>query len=280
MNRKVISVGPWHGKFDLSTGSLTSLRIEKSPNLIFPWGLEIGDWISFFSQEIGSRNCKVLKKTITTKKNEVLSQFELILSKGHFLITQHDAFVPSGIVRTSKCLALDNSYLGDFVTRYVFKKEFVRNVIINGYVLYHRKTDKYYQYRTKEAVLVLNDYLLKIKTIEHQLPEKYTYFMYARDEPKDKWIIHARTLAEECDDEFIKIYTLRSDMILPRSLSRSMLKRRTIRRILWRFKERKVIPRIFYYPLSFQAVGNSFIPKNTGILIKTIITKEPKATCF
>lgn len=250
---------------DKETGCITSLKFGSSPNFIYPSGCETGNWRSFFTQEWGGINVEILEKKVEVSDKTVSSRYNIKLKKALIEVTQKDQLEDDILIRNYKLKALEDSYLGDFVIRYVFKSKFFNNTKIADDVLSHRNSNLYYQYPVKKAELFSNDFNVEIKVTKAIVPENMGLFIYVRDEPPDKWVTHIRAFVTK-PSNFIFKWSLYRNFTFPEFLTSLLTKSKKFVDFFWLCRE----TRLPHSPL--QLGGNVFIKKGTEIELESLLS--------
>jgi len=220
-------------------GFLEELKINKE-NIINSWGIETSDSSGFFSlNEKGCRQ-KIIEKKFQKTKNKIKGHIETKLPFSHWKIyVEEFQKTKNKIIRKNKLVCLEDSEFSDFVSRFRFKKDFIKNVEIGNKKLTHKKSNIYYQHPVKKVVLNLKSggriqiELNNFKTIGELKP-----VLYARDF-KEEWIIHVRLFPVNPKIKQIRICRSWYNKAIPKKIAKPFLAILPLRKFLWYRGEKK-----------------------------------------
>lgn len=212
-------------------GFIRELLINKK-NVIFPWGIETADSKGFFSlNEEGVRQ-KIISKNFHLKNKRLVGKIKARLPFSLWELKIDESFNKK-IIRKHELTCKENCQFNDFVSRFVFRKEFVKEVEIAGKKLIHRDTRFKYEYPVKSVKVSLKGggkiiiNLKKYKTIKFLEPT-----IYVRD-LKDRWIVHIRLFPKNPEIKQIKITRKSFNKALPQRFSDLILRSKRIKEFLW-----------------------------------------------
>lgn len=259
-----------------SKGHIESIILKKK-ELIFPWGIECGDSMGFFSQtDSGVRSSnEYLKIKITNSSSSSIQKVNL--SDGELIVGSNNQWNKKEIERNVYAKAVKDTFLMDFVLRYRFKKNIFHTAIINKKKIIHNKTNIYYQYPVKEAMLLGEDCKITIKLNEVETADIFKPYMYVRDF-EDEWIIHCRLLPEVFEKKVLKLNVPWYNKSIPQFLSNIILSIPILQKRTWYRTEKKkysswnLIGRFFKpssYPLAMLKAGK-IISINSTFFIETL----------
>lgn len=173
-------------------------------NIIYPWGIEIGDSYAFFSLEKGvGYRYKEIESDNSFDFGRYKYQKTVEMPDGKWRLEGIDYIENDKIVRKVKAICLEDTMFIDFVMRFRFKKELFNIANISGISIEHHNTNVYYQYPT-DKVALYGKYKIHINVLNSNVPNKMIPHMYVRDH-EDEWVVHARMIPCECDRKVIKL---------------------------------------------------------------------------
>jgi len=180
-------------QIDENSGQMTI----RPKGAVIECGFEIGDWLSYLSagRDATKATATVVESDITPDRMSLSHRIRLEM--GTFELTQTERINGNTIIREFDVLPLESGFLGDFVGRFSFPDCGDAVVSIDGRNIEHTNKNRYHQYHTDRVSLSGNFGRFVVETTKAELPDGMEYVMYARDEPPDNWVIHARVLA--CD---------------------------------------------------------------------------------
>jgi len=231
---------------------------------ILGWGFELGNWYSCFYQEkLAGVSSAVAFKKVNVQKNGVEAEFYIKLKKGKFKVNIKEKILKKcTIVREYTLEALEKSYIGDFVVRSVFLAEDIKEINFAKQNFIHYGNNIYYTQNVRTIILKTEFFDIESSVIEVLAPARMELVTYLRDEPPNKWVIHHRLLAKECEEHVLRIYKIVVDeKIFP------LLRIRKLRDFLWLLSERKGKK----LPFTIQSSGNILLQEHEELKIKTIL---------
>jgi len=211
-------------------------------------GFEIGDWLSYLSagRDATKATSTVIESDIT--RDRMSLSHRIRLETGTFELTQIERISGNTIIREFDVLPLEAGFLGDFVGRFSFPNCGDAVVSIDGKTIEHTNKNRYYQYNTHIASLSGNFGRFVVKTTRAELPDGMEYVMYARDEPPDTWVIHARALAMGTGTGVLRFH--RGPFIHSQALDRIVSRSSLIVERFRRLRERTRLPSR-YIPIQY-----------------------------
>lgn len=211
----------------------------KKENIILPWGVETSDSSGFFTlNEKGCRQ-RIIKKNLGVSEKSIKGFLEVELPHSHWKLEISEQFNQNKIKRKNTLLCLEDSEFNDFVSRFRFKKEFIKSVEIAEKKLFHKNSNIYYQFPVKEVLLNLkNKKRISIKINSYKTIHGLVPIMYARDSG-DEWVVHARLFPANPDKKQIKILRDWYNKAIPQGISDVLLSIKPIYNFLWYRGERK-----------------------------------------
>ncbi len=208
-------------------------------NIINPWGFETADSSSFFSLEknIGWRY-RILSEKYKYSSKLYSAYIMVEMKEGLWELFIDDKIIGKQIIRKVRANILEDSMFMDFVIRFRFKKDFIKNAEIANNIFYHKNSNIYHQFQEKKVILTSNIGTIKISLIDSIIPSKMAHYVYVCD-TSDEWVVHFRLLPIISDKEVIKICTnWAKTRPIPQSLSRLLLKNNKLKDSLWYRPER------------------------------------------
>jgi hypothetical protein len=168
------------------------------------WGIEFADARSFFTlKETGQF---IAQKTIveTQADTSFFSSRNIQLTNGTGVLTIEEQVTSQGIFRAHTFEAQTETLLLDFVSRFVFPKEWFERAMIHGQTIVHEDQNIYYQFpldaEGDQIQFEGKDGGVLIRVLKHSAPISFVPHIYVRDEP-GYWIAHIRFLP--CSDKTI-----------------------------------------------------------------------------
>lgn len=168
------------------------------------WGIEFADARSFFT--LKGNGQFITQETIVETQTDTsfFSLRNIQLTNGTGVLTIEEQVTSQGIVRTHAFEAQTETLLLDFVSRFVFPKEWFERAIIHGQTIIHEDQNIYYQFPLEAE----NDQIrfegkegdVLIHVLKHDAPVSFVPHIYVRDEP-GYWVAHIRFLP--CSDKVI-----------------------------------------------------------------------------
>lgn len=180
-----------------ANGNLNPFPIEAS--------FEIGDWYSFISATSSFNSTKDSQVRVPDSSTYVL-EHDIELSSGAVHLQQEETVQDASIEREISLTATEPIYLGDLVMRFVFQEEEKLKAIINGQEYEHRGSNYYYQYPVTKVQIKGSSGTFTIGLEDYEIPENMEMFMYVRDEPPDRWIVHIRALSMNTAYGIVRLY--------------------------------------------------------------------------
>jgi len=208
-------------------------------NIILPWGIETSDSKGFFT--LNKKGCreKIIKEEIKKNNDSILGFIKAELPNSKWRININEKYFKKKILRKNKLTCLSNCEFNDFVSRFRFKKEFIKSVEISGKKLFHKNSNIYYQFPVKEVIInLVNGQKLKIKINSVKTIEGLVPVMYVRDS-LNEWVIHARLFPKNPKIKQIKILRSWYNKAIPQGISNLLLSIKPIYNFLWYRGERK-----------------------------------------
>lgn len=161
------------------------------------WGIEFADARSFFSLIGKSQYISMEEKVLEKTDHTVFSKQFIQLTNGQGYLTRNEIVTEEGIKRTHQFEACSETVLLDFVSRYVFPKEWFDYAVIHGKRVEHQDQNIYYQFPLEETHDTIQfigfKKKVKIQVISSSAPSNFAPYLYVRDEP-GFWIAHIRFL--------------------------------------------------------------------------------------
>lgn len=240
-----------------TNGFIEKLEVD-GENIIMPWGIEFGDSSSFFSLTDGGwrNNQKVLRQEITA--TSIFARREVMMSEGRFILEYQEILQKNVVKRMATLIALEDSYLMDFVIRYRFIRELFDQGEISGQTILHKNSNIYYQYPVSHVTLV-GGRLVHIQLTSSATISKTNPYMYIRDY-KNEWIVHARILPTEFCREIVKLNTLWFNRALPDPVGHFLLDIPYLKNAIWYRSERAPYPK-------WHVIGKVFKPVAYGLFM-------------
>ncbi|MCX6715032.1 MAG: hypothetical protein NTX72_04410 [Candidatus Uhrbacteria bacterium] len=161
------------------------------------WGIEFADSRSFFT--LTGKSQYLSQETLAHEQGEstLLLKQRIHLTDGEGVLTINEQDSMEGVVRTHEFEAQKETHLLDFVSRYVFPKEWFDFAIIHGRRIEHQDQNIYYQFPlegTHDTIQFVGpDGNITIRVSAFESPASFTPYLYVRDEP-GSWIAHIRFL--------------------------------------------------------------------------------------
>jgi glycosyltransferase involved in cell wall biosynthesis len=207
-------------------------------NIINPWGVETADSSAFFSLEenVGYLYA-VNKEEYKASETNYSYSIDNTMVEGKWTINGVESIEEKNILRNLTLLCNEDSYFMDFVMRYRVRKKFVDYAVINDEKIYHKNSNKYFQYECKQVQLVGGNFDINITCENIKIPDSMKQVMYVRD-AKNEWIIHIRFLPKTWNKEVIKLCnSWYNTQTIPQYISNIVLKNKTLRKKLWYHNE-------------------------------------------
>lgn len=231
--------------------------VVNGENIVLPWGVEASDSGGFFSLNEQSNKTRIVVRKLSLQESGVKGFLKVKLPFSYWQLFIEEKYVKNRILRKNMLVCLEDSQFNDFVSRFRFKKNFIRSVEINGSELVHSDSRIYYQHPVDHVVLNLvsgGKIVIRIKsfkTVKGLVP-----MMYARD-VLDEWVIHARLFPSNPDIEQIRILRSWYDKAIPQWISNCLLAIKPLRNFLWYKSERDGYFPISAYGLVLSKKGDS-----------------------
>lgn len=219
-------------------GYIKELNINNQ-NIILPWGVETSDSSGFFTlNEEGCRQ-KIVKKDSRISKNSISIIIEARLPHSHWELNIDESIRDKSITRINRLTCLEDCQFNDFVSRFRFKKEFVKSIEIANKKLIHKDSNIYNQYPVKKVVVnLVSGKKIEIKIKSYKTIQGLEPVIYARDSGNE-WVIHARLFPKDPKIKQIKILRQWYNRAIPQWISNILLKIKPIYNFLWYRGERK-----------------------------------------
>lgn len=230
-------------------GSLENLSVD-GRNLIEPWGIEFADSNSFFSLEEGGWRSIRKEVTIQKEAKKLKGSMKVELSEGMFKLNFSDSVENNSIIRIASLVAIQDSWLLDFVLRFRFKKKYFHSAIIANQTIKHSNSNIYHQFPTNRVNLIGDKNTLQVNLTESKHPSNFSPFMYVRDSG-DEWIVHCRLLPSSPKKVILKLNVPWYNRALPDSASHYILYSNRLKQSLMyrgerrRFSKVNIIGRFF-----------------------------------
>lgn len=235
---------------------LVEKLIINNKNIIFPWGFETADSYSFFSLETGGFRNNVMKKEFHSTKSSNKVDLAVEMKEGAWKLNIDEKVKRRTITRSHKIITTKDSYIMDFVTRYVFRKEFFHTAKIADEEITHQNSNVYHQHPVRKAELIGDNFSAEIRILKAEHPKKFKQVMYVRDS-KDCWVVHVRLIPSEWDKEVVKICRSWYNRAIPQWVSNIMLRSDHIKNFLWYSGEtRKPNSILNAFPMVFLREGS------------------------
>lgn len=207
-------------------------------NIINPWGVETADSSAFFSLEDNFGYLyKVNHEEYKASDTEYCYSIDNSMVEGQWIINGVERIEGNNILRELTLVCKEDSYFMDFVMRFRIRKDCIDYAVINNEKIYHKNSNKYFQYECKQVELVGKDFDIHIKCGKINLPDTMKQVMYVRD-AKNEWVVHIRFLPKKWDKEVIKLcnswYNTQS---IPQSISKVLLRNTNLKKKLWYHNE-------------------------------------------
>jgi hypothetical protein len=243
-------------KVGFNKGLIEKLIINNE-NVIFPWGFETADSYSFFSLETGGFRNNVVKREFHSTKSSNKVDLEVEMKESAWKVGINEKVKTNSITRIHKLTTTKDSFIMDFVTRYVFKKEFFRTAKIASEEIVHQDSNIYHQYPVRKVELIGDNVSAEIKVLKADHSKKFKQVMYVRDS-KDCWVVHLRLLPTKWDKEVVKICRSWYNRAIPQWISNTVLKSNHIKNFLWyRGETRKPNSILNAFPMALLKKGET-----------------------
>jgi len=169
-------------------------------------GFEIGNWLSYVSA--GRDKTKAIHNVVNsqTSAGKIVMAHKVALGDYEFHVEQEERISNSILRRQFTVTPITLSLLGDFVVRFSFSDCGDADVIIDGKTITHQNRNIYHQYETDRVEIEGSDGRFEVETTDLSIPDGMDYVMYARDEPPDTWVIHARALTRNVDRGVLRFH--------------------------------------------------------------------------
>ncbi len=172
------------------------------------WGIEFADERSFFSLTGKSQFVSSVEKILEKTDRTLFSKQFIQLTNGQGFLTRNEIVSTEQIERMHQFEACSETYLLDFVSRYVFPKEWFDYAVIHGERVEHHNQNIYYQFPLDEAHDTIQFIGLKkivqIRVTSLSAPSSFVPYLYVRDEP-GFWIAHIRFLPSSDEKVITKL---------------------------------------------------------------------------
>ena len=174
--------------------------IYNGKNLVCtPWGAEVGNWTSFWSQEKESQNMSCCAIT----SNSLVNEF--YIPKFSLKVVQREQWSEDTLERTYSFFVTSHVFLGDVVNRLTFSAHSLTTAVVNGRSHLFEGKDRRYIAR-ENSVRLKNDVEVKIRAqyaVCERLSASFFPQLYVRDECNGAWAVHARWIAKYPGDKYI-----------------------------------------------------------------------------
>lgn len=219
------------------TKGYISQLLVRNRNVINSWSIEAADSHSAF--RLVDEGLRV-RKILTLRPNRDFLEGEVMVdaSEGKWKISYTEQARGSTIVRNANLTALEDSFLMDFVIRYVFKKSKFREGEINGRKIRHSDSYIYYQYPVREALLKGRSCDVTVKLVRNGGAGLFKPVMYISDQP-NAWSVHCRLLPKKIDKYVLKLCSEAYNDALPDLLAKPFVSIAKVRDALLYRGERK-----------------------------------------
>ena len=180
-----------------TNGLIEQLDLENGTILLRSSGFEVGDWISFASQEkMSGTRSKVKITSILFDEKRVECTFDVKLASGRLTVSTTETVKSGKLCRCYKVRAVSDCLLGDFVMRLSLPSNQWISAHIEDQHLSFQNSNKYYQKDT-EIVWLLSEAGTMLESSAHysHSDQRVRECSYVRDEPSGNWIIHHRIVA-------------------------------------------------------------------------------------
>ncbi|MFH1422781.1 MAG: hypothetical protein ABIH42_08740 [Planctomycetota bacterium] len=248
---------------NLGERDFLSVLIRGSDDFAKRWGEEIGDSSSFYSPVTGGQRTEVSSVSVIETHTTLKYSFQLKMRDGIWQIKSSYRLLENAVNRESSFEALTDNFAVDFVSRFVFPLNDYQCGEIAGKKVDSTKSNKYFQFPVKEAVLFGRDRKTIIKITDVSAPQYLSPFLYLRHSKHEGWIAHARLLPNKWDNEILRICHPLFNKPVPDLISKPVLFLPFLARKLRYFRERTGSR----LPFSSYPIVN--VPKGTVVTIKT-----------
>jgi len=223
-------------QWEIKDWIISKLYIDNK-NIISPFWFETSDSYSFYSQETKWNRCKENKYISAVSNNSLTNKINVTMREWSRNLSIYEELLPNSLIREHTLKTNEDTYIFDYVQRYVFDKNEFHKAFIAWKNLTHTNSNIYYQYQTNLVTLHSSTYSLNISLLNYKW-EQFVPHMYVRD-TGEEWIVHVRLMPKKRDKEVIKLCTFWYNKSIPQWISNILLKHKWIRNFLWLKWEKK-----------------------------------------
>lgn len=207
------------------------------------FGIEFSDKYSFLTLTETPRLVEINESSNNSEstQNNSYGTYDIKTAEGNFQLDVNSSYdeVAKTILIKADLTALNEVNIQDFVIRMKFLKSKIKHALINGNEIFHKNSEKYYQFHTNQASLVgINNKQLKITRTKEKICNDSEAHIYVRD-LKDYWIVHSRIFpTKDCKILWLRWINRFFSLSFSRPISESIRKFPFIFNFLWYRKER------------------------------------------
>lgn len=248
---------------DSVTGCVAELVVG-GVQCIHPWGFEVGNWRSFFSQQmVGGLLSEPREWDVHVGPDEGRVTAKVHLAGALLAIeSRHQLVGPCALERTLTMRAMKPSPVGDLAMRYVFRADVLPVAVSGGLRLGHQSVNRYRDL-TETSISLQGPHGAVTVELTGAQVGPFRVVTYVRDEPGGRWIVHHRLIATEAGVLVIK--RIRDNRLweVPPG---SFLSRWPLRRLLWLCRER-------YWPRApYQMGANALLVPGAAVSLSSRLT--------